>query len=220
MTPPKGISAAELARDADGNIPRKDPGPVIKLARELVNKENKIAALKLQIVALEEERLAIAKDKLPAAMRDCGVTSLGLAAGWELELEEIFSANLPAPSTIENAKGEEIEALIDRSEKGMEWLEENGGGDLLVETVSVKLGRGQSRIAQKLVELATKLKVIPKRARKIDPRTLAKFLKEKISNGADVPLETFAVFSAKVAVITRPKEEKEKIQNGTTAKKG
>ncbi len=88
------------------------------------------------------------------------------------------------------------------------WLRKQKGGDLIKNTLKLELGRGCGTVLKKFLMLAKSQKVSVKQTEGVHPSTLAKFLKEKLEKGVDVPAETFGLFRGREAKVIAPKNPK------------
>lgn len=205
---PKGVNFAQ-----DAGASNSDPEKLARLinhAREMARKLKRVSELEAEQKEIQEAYDLLAQTVVPDLMRECGLPSLPLGNGWSIEVEPVFRANLPSPSAIEKAKGEEAEALIQRLTAGLAWLNEEKGGDLVNDTFVISLGKGKQDEAKAISELIERLKLDGERVEKVHHAQLAKFLKEKIAAGKEVPFDTFAVFSGDVAKLVPPPQPKDK----------
>lgn len=201
-----------------------DVQKVIAEARKMMKLQLEIEQLESELAAKKAEHFLMATDAMPKIMNNEGVDDLGLANGYRLLLDSVFRANLPAEGTIEKAEGEEQEALQLRRDEGLEWLNDNGGGDIIKTQVKIDLGKGQEEFKAALLKEVKRLQasrafaktakgIIIKEKEEVHPATLAKYLREKVEAGADVPLETFAIFNGQVAQIKAPTQGKKDKQH-------
>jgi hypothetical protein len=196
-------SKIDLAEDIGAGI--GDVAPVVEQARRLIRLEREIEALNAQVKLKQEEYDKLSMDELPALMDSVGIEGLPLANGYRLELRPVFRASLPARSTIEKATDEERVALLERFNDGLKWLRAQKASDLIKTTLKINLGgKGQEATARVFLALAARHHVTVDRAQTVHPGSLGKFLKEKLSAGVNVPLETFNVLDIRKAEIKSP----------------
>jgi len=199
---------SEIDVTQDIGIGIGDVTPVVNQARRLMKLELEIEQLKAAIASKQEEYNRLSMEELPALMDSVGIAGLPLTNGYTLILNDIFRASLPAKSTIEHADAEERPQLLARFQAGIRWLRQQRAADLIKNTLRIDLGRGQEATAREFMALARQRKVSVDRSQTVHPATLAKFLKEKLAMGTDVPLETFGVFVGREAEVKAPKEKK------------
>jgi hypothetical protein len=182
-----------------------DPAPVVKLAERMVALEMRISQAYAQAAQDSAELLRIRRDEMPDLMRTLGIKDQTLTNGWQLELQPVFEASLPSYSAMEKADGEEAMLLEQRRNAGFKWLRGNKAADLIKNILKMDLGKGEDAKAKQLVALAKKLKVPFEHSESVHAGSLKKFLREKVAGGADVPFDTFAVFSGEMASVKPPK---------------
>ena len=74
------------------------------------------------------------------------------------------------------------------------WLEANGLGDVIKNTVSANFGRGEDIQAEELMlELENKGHSLLQK-KWVEPMTLKAVVKEQVEKGNDLPLEAFKVY--------------------------
>ena len=204
----KAKATVDISQDLGASI--GDVTAVVTAARRLRKLELEIEQLQATIDTKQEEYNRLSTDELPALMDSVGIAGLPLQNGYTLTLKDIFRASLPAKSTIEKADTEERPQLLARFNTGIRWLRQHKAADLIKNTLRIDLGRGQEATAREFVALARQYKVSVDRSQTVHPAALAKFLKEKLAMGTDVPLETFNVFDGREAEVKAPKAPKEK----------
>ncbi len=229
LTPDERInkkSKVEVSAD-DISTGTGDVSQVIEAAREMMQVAMKIEKCEETLALLKADYLLKSTETLPRIMEAAGYKvgqSLDLPNGYRIELNPAFRANIPAEGTIEKAEGEEKEALLVRREEGIAWLDANGGEPLIKQRFQIDLPKDFAALRPALRAAVAKLVASAKfkKARieleekeTIHAGSLAKFLREKIAAGKDVPLETFAVFNGKCAEIKAPSQgKKDKKTNG------
>jgi hypothetical protein len=143
---------------------------------------------KLQkVIETKEEELKKDKEKLrkyievylPEAMMGIGMQEFTLVDGTQLTKSEKYYANI---SQINNAEA-------------MSWLEENGFGPLIRESISANFGHTNEdkHFIAAMLNTLKKWKIGFKRGRNIHHSTLRAFVKEQIESGVDLPMQLFGV---------------------------
>ena len=74
------------------------------------------------------------------------------------------------------------------------WLEENGLGDIIKNTVSANFGRGEDESAKTLMNSLEKEGYSLMQKKWVEPMTLKAVIKEQVEKGSDLPLDTFNVY--------------------------
>ena len=130
ITPSARIDLDDLAEDAEA---AKKPVSTVTLAevRALAEQqavlEAEVENLESQLKAKKDALKDVAECLLPGLLADVGLTSLSLADGTKLEVQDNIFAS------IDDANREAAHA----------WLREHGHGDLIKNVVSVTFGKGE-----------------------------------------------------------------------------
>jgi hypothetical protein len=115
---------------------------------------------------------------LPEVMKGLGgMTKFSLSSGFELEIKPGLTASILA--------GHEREAA--------DWLDGRGLGDVVKDEVKVSLGRGEARLAERFMALASELGVPATEKAGVNYQTLQALVKEQLGRGVKFPEESFSV---------------------------
>jgi hypothetical protein len=188
---------------------------IIKIAENAEDMTAEIAEMEQALKARKAELQKIMMEELPSLMMEESLQEFKLESGAMVKIKNIVSGSLPAPGTIEKAKGDDKKELIARLKEGLAWLRKNKAGDLIKNQVSVLLPAGADKVAQEAAAALRKLKLSPVRTMTIHPQSLNGYLREAIANGKDIPQKTFSLFIGQIAEIELPKAEK--AQKGSRA---
>lgn len=94
----------------------------------------------------------------------------------------------------------------ERKYPALQWLNSNGHGNLIKRRFIIEFGKDQEQWAdefeQKLTNYERPLNV--KREANVHPQTLQAFVRERLREGDNVPIETFGVFRQRTAKIASP----------------
>lgn len=141
---------------------------------------------------------------LPSLMEEADM-ELFEAGGFEYKIKPILKASLPSQGAIDKAKGEKKFELKERLDNAINWLEENGAGDIVKRQVHADIGKDEEK-AKLVAEALAELGVPAKRTRSVHGATLSSYIKEKISEpNVEVDFELFGVFSGKVVQVKKLK---------------
>lgn len=162
---------------------------VSKLARAIAAKEKEITFLDEQLKTAKKEMLKLTDEELPAAMAEVGLASFTLDDGSEINVRPTYGASI----------------LVKDRPAAYEWLRENGYDDIIKNTISCDFGRGEDDLASAFKALAEKEGHIPQQNTGIHSSTLRAFVKERVENGDEFPMELFGAWVAQRAVIKRGK---------------
>lgn len=186
------MSNEELSAYAE-DVPRTTSNSIAMLS-ELADRQAKAEA---EVSRLEDELEKakahyrdICERQLPEAMQEVGMEEFSTTTGLKIFIKNDLRANLSG----------------ERLYHGLKWLRDHGNQALIKRVISVPFGAGEDEKAQQTLE---KLEGFPAEDKQtVHPQTLAAFIREQLQAGVNIPLELFGVFQQRVAVITRPGEQK------------
>jgi hypothetical protein len=165
----------------------------LKRLRLLARAQNAFEELSAQLKAITEsiDRAAIelGAKVIPSIMEDVGIDQFGLTEGTIVKVEERVHASL---------KKENLE-------RGCAWLQENGHAAIIKRTLTVPFTTRQGELAEKVKQAAeAALKgenVAVTDARTVHPSTLGAWVRERLREGDDFPMDLFSVHRQRVAKI-------------------
>jgi hypothetical protein len=174
------------------------------MVKEVTALENKMSEHHEELGKLNERRAALQTDLIPNLMMELGLRSFKTATGESVDIRDVISGNLPAPTTIARATPEEQKALSQRRKDGLKWLTKHFP-EVVKCSVAVAFDKGDAKKAEVLVK---QLQVsYGKGAVSLDvgvhPATLNKVLYESITAGKPAPVDIFNVWVGYNAVIKR-----------------
>ncbi|MGH0031694.1 MAG: hypothetical protein ACQGVC_18045 [Myxococcota bacterium] len=195
MSGSESVDLSTLAEDAGQHIP-SDEGmrSVAALAERMQRLEREIedgeAALKRKRAELQQVRTG----DLPDAMAEVGISEFRLADGSGVSVAPFVSASLSQENP-------------DRL-KAMAWVTEQGDGAIIKHTIAVPFDRDSDADVETLKDLLREHGFGDRISEgvTVHPSTLRAYLKEKVADGAAVPLDLFRAFVGQAAKITPPKE--------------
>ena len=161
---------------------------------KLANKIKEMQAIQKDIEQNEEYLKQRKKDleqvsgeAIPTMLSEMGLSYLKLADGSSVEVKTNYSA------TITQAN----------KEKAINWLRENGLGDIIKNEMTVSFGRNEDNKAAEYAELAKGQGYQPTQKLKVEPMTLKALVRERIEAGKPMPTEIFNVFIGNKTTIKR-----------------
>lgn len=168
----------KMEKESQPDIKAEDLGNISDLGRQLTELEEKIRLEEEHLKSLKDDYRKISEDLLPNKLRELGVSEFKLADGTSMSIQQYYSARITP----------------DNRDVCFHWLENNGLGDIIKNTVSANFGRGEDDAAS---ELMTKLEneghsLVQKKW--VEPMTLKAVVKEQVEKGTDLPLEAFNVY--------------------------
>ena len=154
----------------------------LKSISELATKakllEKEIDDLQSVVDERKKQHRKLTEEILPEAILSTGMDSFTMADGSSISVPKYYSASISAA----------------RKAEAFQWLRENGIDDIIKNTVSVRFGRGEDELCDRLLGLLGTQGFPTQQAEKVEPMTLKAFVKEQIERGNALPLETFGVF--------------------------
>jgi len=155
-----------------------------QLAEKQAAAAAKVADLEAQLNAAREELRDIAERQVPELMDQIGIDEFKTTTGLKIKIEETIRASIPKA----------------KAPLAFAWLKNNGHGALIKRVVSVAFGRGEDEKADELRQrLADEFEVDDNSS--VHPSTLAAFVREKLRNGEEIPLDLFGVHRQRIAKI-------------------
>ena len=169
------------------NVDNNDLKQVAALVRQQLLLESRVEDLTADLKKAQLDLAHISGDVLPAALAEHGLTELKMADGSKVTVATVISANISK----------------DRSAGALNWLRDNGFGDLIKNTVSVNFGKGEDDKAGELIKglEGNGYNVDQKEA--VHPSTLKAFCKEQIEKGSEIPTELFGIFIGQKTTIKK-----------------
>jgi len=164
-------------------------GSVAGLAKAIKTKEELIESLEQ---TLKEEKKALIKmtdEDLPTMLMELGMQSLTLDDGSDVTVKQTYGASI----------------RVDDRPAAHEWLRDNGYDDIIKNQVLCVFGRGEDDMASAFQALASQQGYAAEQKTEIHPQTLRAFVKERVENGDDFPMELFGAWVGQRAVIKRNK---------------
>ena len=159
------------------------------LARAVREKEELVLKLEEQLKEEKKALLKLTDEDLPALLLEFGITKFELEDGSKVEVRPTYGAHIKA----------------DNKFQAYEWLRNNEYGDLIKNTVACSFGRGEDGAANRFIDTAQKLGFEPLQKTEVHPSTLKAWVKERVEQGDEFPMELFGAFVGQRATIKRGK---------------
>ena len=168
-----------------GNFDDKNLKGVALLAQKISNKETEIQEAETRLKDLKKDLQRMTEEDLPQMLTEMGVSSFKLADGSSVDIKPLYGASIPK----------------DKVEEAHQWMRDNGFGDAIKNVVAVSFGMGEDDKAQEFAERATQLGLVPDQKESIHPSKLRAWVKERVENGEEFPMELFGAYIGQRAVI-------------------
>ena len=170
-------------------LDQNDLTTVAGMARPIRSKEQEVSELE-QKLKLEKKALQKMTDEdLPTMLAEIGLTSMKLEDGSEVTVKPTYGASI----------------LVDNRPAAFKWLRDNGYGDVVKNVVSCTFGMGEDAKANAFAKEAEAQGFAPQQDTNVHPSTLRAFVKERVENGDDFPMELFGAYIGQRATIKRSK---------------
>ena len=151
---------------------------ISELARKAKELEKELEDLQSVVDEKKKQHRKMIEEVLPEAILSTGMESFTMADGSSIKVEKYYSASISAA----------------RRAEAFEWLREKGYDDIIKNTVSVRFGRGEDELCDRLKNLLSQENYPLEQAEKVEPMTLKAFVKEIIERGEEIPLDLFGVY--------------------------
>ena len=157
------------------------------LAQQLLVVQKDIEEKKLELKELEEQFRQISESSLPESLQSANLSEIVLSDGTKLSVAPFYKGHI--------------------SEKNrpaaLEWLMKNGHGALIKNEISLKFGRDEDERAQDTIASLQQRGLSPSVKQGVHAQTLNAFVKERLTNGKDIPSEIFGIYVGSRAKIER-----------------
>ena len=167
----------KMESDVTQDITADDLKNISELGHQLTELEEKIQLEEEHLKSLKSDYRKISEDLLPNKLRELGVSSFELTDGSSMSIQQYYSARITP----------------DNRDVCFHWLENNGLGDIIKNTVSANFGRGEDESASKLMTQLESEGHSLVQKKWVEPMTLKAVVREQVEKGSDLPLETFNV---------------------------
>jgi len=162
---------------------------VASMAVAIRNKEAEIEDLEAKLKKEKNALLKMTDEDLPTMLAELGLSSMTLDDGSNVTVKQTYGASI----------------RIDDKPQAFEWLRDNGYDDIIKNQVMCIFGRGEDDQASAFKALASQQGLVAEQKTDIHPQTLRAFIKERVENGDDFPMELFGAWVGQRAVIKRTK---------------
>jgi hypothetical protein len=91
-------------------------------------------------------------------------------------------------------------------EPAHQWLRDNGFGDIIKNTVSCQFGKGEDEQAAQFYEELTRQGLVVNQKTEVHASTLKAWVRERVENEGDFPMDLFGAYVGQQAKIERSKK--------------
>ena len=160
---------------------------IAEIAREIRGKQAEIDRLESLLKERKREEKALSEEVLPSMMAEIGLNSFELDDGSKISIKPLYGGYI---------------AKLNR-EVAYEWLRNNQYDDIIKNVVSVQFGRGEDKKAEECLEILAEKGLASQQDTSVHPQTLKAWVKERIENGDDFPMDLFGAYVSQRAIIKR-----------------
>jgi|TARA_R110000787_G_scaffold23906_8_gene68150 hypothetical protein len=172
-------------KDPLSKIDTKELGTIAEVAKEIRDKELRILSLEVQLKDHKKELNKLTDEDLPQMLTEIGLSSFTLEDGSAVTIKQTYGASI----------------RVDDRLKAHDWLRENGHDDIIKNSVYCSFGRGEDDQASAFQAFATKEGFPVEQKTEIHSQTLRAWVKERVENGEEFPMELFGAYIGQRAVI-------------------
>ncbi len=173
-------------------LDNEDLSTLTGFAEAIIKQDAFVKELDEKLKEEKKKLLKMTDEDLPALMTEANSMEFTLLDGSKVTIKPQYGASIK----------------VDNRPAAYEWLREHGHDDIIKNTVSCQFGRGEDDLASSFKAFAEKEGYVPNQTEKIEPMSLRAFVKERVENGDEFPMELFGAYVGQRAVITKAKGAK------------
>jgi|TARA_R100000781_G_scaffold98614_1_gene62258 hypothetical protein len=147
---------------------------------KLKQKEDEIASLEDQLKSKKAEAEDISSRVIPELLAEQGLSEIKLDDGSKVSVKKEFRATIPKDDG--------------KREQALQWLRDQGLGDIIKNNVSVAFGKGEDDKAEEFLNLAGDNGFNPIQKSDVAWNTLTALYQERVQSGLDMPSECFSLW--------------------------
>ena len=158
---------------------------IAALAKRAKSLEKQIGDAEDILKGHKEQYRKLTEETIPEALAELGMSSFRMEDGSSIDVKPFYSASI-------------TEA---RRAEAFQWLRDHGFDDIIKNTVSVRFGRGEDELCNRLLSTLGQQGFPAEQAEKVEASTLKAWVKERVVRGEEFPMELFGAYIGKKAVI-------------------
>ena len=167
-----------LREDAPDQVNAIDPSELSEAIEKLKSIGAQVSEAESKLKELKEQEKYINNFTIPEIMNKLNLSTVKLKDGSELSIKKVYSATINAYKKAES----------------IQWLRNNGLGDIVKNEITVNFGQGEENKAVAYVTLAKGQGYEPSQKEAVHPSTLKVTMEDWKSKGNDVPEDLFWTF--------------------------
>ena len=187
------IDFEDLKQDAGDlrNLQDDDLSGLSKLIQRQLNLDSEIENMEETMKEMKRERDLLSQETIPTKMQELGINETTMKDGSKVTVKEGFHCRIP--------KAKEEEAL--------QYLKDEGLGDIIKNQVSTSFGTGEDNMAGDLAGyIESNFGITPDVKKSVHPSTLKATLKKRHEEGLTDPDDLFGIFIRPETKITKGKK--------------
>ena len=173
-------------------LDNEDLSTLTGFAEAIIKQDAFVKELEEKLKEEKKRLLKMTDEDLPELMTEANSMEFTLLDGSKVTIKPQYGASIK----------------VDNRPAAYEWLREHGHDDIIKNTISCQFGRGEDDLASSFKAFAEKEGYVPTQTEKIEPMSLRGFVKERVENGDEFPMELFGAYVGQRAVITKAKGAK------------
>lgn len=158
---------------------------IAALARRAKSLEKEVEDAETELKGLKEKYRKITEEAIPEALAELGMSSFRMEDGSSIDVKPFYSASISEA----------------RRAEAFQWLRDHGFDDIIKNTVSVRFGRGEDELCNRLLSTLGQQGFPVEQSEKVEASTLKAWVKERVVRGEEFPMELFGAYIGKKAVI-------------------
>jgi hypothetical protein len=178
-----------LRDDAPDQLNAIDPTELSEQIEKLKSIGAQVLATEIKLKELKEQEKYINNFTIPELMEKMNLSTLKLKDGSELSVKKIYSATIKA----------------DKKAQAIQWLRNNGLGDIVKNEITVNFGQGEENKAAEYATLAKGQGYEPSQKEAVHAMTLKVTMEDWKNKGNEVPEDLFWTFDGNQTKIKNKK---------------
>ena len=171
------------------NVQQDGLRSVAELARDAQQKSETIERLEKQVKQVKSEYFKLIDEELPAILQELGLNAFELADGSKINVRPQYGAHIN----------------LDNREKAFQWLRDNDHDGIIKNSISCSFGTGEDEQAKTFSILVKDSGLTPDQKTEVHSSTLKAWVKERVENGDEFPMDLFGAYIGQRAHIRRAK---------------
>jgi len=178
-----------LRDDAPDQLTAVDPTELSEAIEKLTSIGAQVLATETKLKELKEQEKYINNFTIPEIMNKLNLSTVTLRDGSELSVKKVYSASIKA----------------DKKAEAIQWLRNNGLGDIVKNEITVNFGQGEENKAMAYATLARGQGYEPSQKEAVHAMTLKVTMEDWKNKGNEVPEDLFWTFDGNQTKIKNKK---------------